>query len=146
MSEPATIIANGEKLYRRIRRKDFFWNPAKCCCEIGYSAFIRRSAPKDSDGLSVDRAAFISAQDCIMNYLGLAALTAGDVRKADSCLDVVPKPNLPGANITGLPQEPSDNSSKCEEFAEKLRLCASWEIPPNANEQEKSRKKVTGEA
>src|SRR5437879_6161107 len=88
------------------------------------SAFLRRDAPKDEKGLSVDT---LSAQSCAsaLSNCHVASLHTGRVR--DLFLDIVE--DEPGhANITGVPRA-ADDRALAERLASKLAKQARF-IPP----------------
>lgn len=79
-------------------------------------AFMRRPAPKDDKGLSVDVESACSCHGSLRDCFGVASLHVGRVRAL--ALDIVVDAP-PHANITGLPRE-AENAAEAEHLAREL--------------------------
>jgi hypothetical protein len=100
-------------VYRAISRKNWIDKAAKC---VTPAAFVRRPAPRDEKGLSVDVESPNSCHKSLRDCFGVVSLHVGRVR--DLQLDVVPD-QLPHANITGLPRQ-EDDRTEAEHLASEL--------------------------
>lgn len=80
------------------------------------AAFMRRPAPKDDDGLSVDVASAESCRGSLREVFGVASLHVGRIR--DLGLDVVVD-EAPHANIVDLPRASHDRT-QAERLASQL--------------------------
>jgi hypothetical protein len=89
-------------------------------------AFVRRKAPQDDDGLSVDVESPTSCASGFRKCYGVASLHVGRVRTLG--LDIVIDA-APHANITGVPRQEED-PAKAERFASQLAK-QSRLVPPD---------------
>jgi hypothetical protein len=91
------------------------------------AAFVRRLAPADEDGLSVDIESALSCSLALKKCHGVAGLHVGRVRTLG--LEVVVD-EAPHANITGVPRS-TDDQAQSERLASLLARQARL-VPPEA--------------
>jgi hypothetical protein len=93
------------------------------------AAFVRRDAPNDDDGLSVDIASPSSCAAPFRERFGVASLHVGSVR--DFTLDIVVD-DPPHANITGVPRRLEDLTRAerlASQLAKQARLIGTDQVP-----------------
>ena len=139
------LVANNENLRRGIPRRCIRWNHAEERYIVLATAFIRRE--RDSDGLSVDRAVYVSLEESRQvekddkdsdRFPIVVSSVAGAIRSLE--LDVVAKQANPlSANITGLPYLYGDSNTDAEKaranyLAVELNLLFQLEALPRSKD------------
>ena len=109
-------------VYRAMARKDWI-DPVSGTVLPG--AFIRRPAPKDEDGLSLDVDGASSCARALNKCFGVASLHVGRIR--DIGLDVIVD-DRPHASIRGVPRT-ADDKLNAERIASQLARKARL-VPP----------------
>jgi hypothetical protein len=89
------------------------------------AAFVRRPAPQDEDGLSIDVQSPQSCVSGLKSHFGVGSLHVGRIR--DLGLDITVD-DAPHAVITGVPRE-SDDQARAEWFASQLAKLARYIAP-----------------
>lgn len=119
-------LACGTIVYRAMARKAWVDPTTQ---RVLPAAFVRRPAPVDDDGLSVDVDSARSCALALNKCHGVASLHVGRVR--DLGLDVVVD-KVPHANITGIPRATED-AALAERFASELARQARL-VPPDQSQ------------